>query len=142
MTELFPKTEMSSKSPRLKWMEKHAISVAYDSEFETWEAWWDDKFRSLKLHMRNCLWSEDSEYYVTAETELEAIERLAENRGIELWNERQPAPRRYLVQKHVKEQEYETIASRDDFREAAKIRDRKVAETHKVHRVIENPERL
>ena len=80
MSELFDLKTVSVPSPRLRWLERHAVKT-YKSPYvlddeEPWSAWAGDFEVAMKKHT-----------IVNGATEEEAITNWAKETGTRLWNE-------------------------------------------------------
>jgi len=87
--ELFKESEMASKSPRLKWLEKYDIKTnrraGMEPDCQPWDAWSGDYNESLDSALNDtAFYHNASPVFAIGETEEEAIDNLARNRGIEL----------------------------------------------------------
>jgi len=86
--ELFSESEMASKSPRLLWLDAHGIKTAKRNDLgpdvPPWEAWVGDYDESLQS-ITNGDW-DSTNIFAIGETEEDAIEDLARNRGITLYS--------------------------------------------------------
>ena len=86
--ELFNESEIASKSPRLKYMEKHDIKTNKRTDLgpdcPAWEAWSGDYEESVARMLDGEVCDLDlSPSIAIGLTEEEAIDNLARNRGIE-----------------------------------------------------------
>jgi len=72
--ELFPESQMSSESPRLKWIKRYGVVIGWDEQDEEYTA----AAYSVKQGRR---------VYGYGGDDLEALAMLAQRLGVKLWNE-------------------------------------------------------
>jgi len=84
--ELFAEQEVRSESPRLKWMRKHGYKVVYEPNWEGPNKWcaWDTNIADSPAEAAS---SHGPVGCQTGESEEEALQLLAIEQRVKLWNE-------------------------------------------------------
>jgi len=86
MEELFKIDDVSSKSPKLKWMEQHAIQVEHKQD--GWvDEYSEERYSYIAFKIRKKLTHGNILVFGYGNTEDDALFELAKKIGILLWNE-------------------------------------------------------